>query len=99
MTTMGAADIGDWYRDGQGRNFEVVAVDEADELIAVQFFDGEVGELSFDVWAEIRPKAIAPPEDWSGPFDDIERDDFGDTERVSHPEDWAGPWTELDQRH
>ena len=34
---------------------------------------------------------IETPEDWTGPMDDIERDDLGYTETDMSAEDWAEP--------
>jgi hypothetical protein len=36
-------------------------------------------------------KANAEPEDWSGPFDDLSVDDFGDTDVVRYRTDHANP--------
>jgi len=89
--------VGEWYKSVEGNRFEVVAVDEEEETIEVQHFGGEVEEFSFDSWDEMPLVVIPAPEDWSGPFDDLEKDDFGDTEKVLHPEGWSGPWDELDR--
>lgn len=90
--------IGSWYADARGRRFEVVAVDEAAGTVEVQFFDGAVAEYDMESWNAMLLEAIAAPEDWTGPYDDLEADDLGDTERPKHPEDWDGPWNELDQK-
>ncbi|WJW75837.1 hypothetical protein QVG61_01745 [Thiohalobacter sp. IOR34] len=68
--------IGDWYRTPSGDNFEIVAYDEDDETLEIQYFDGTVEELDMDSWRELDIDAIEPPEDWSGSLD-IERDDYG----------------------
>jgi hypothetical protein len=89
--------VGSWYQDRQGRRFEVVAYEEEAGLAEVQYFDGDVSELDMEVWDETVIESIAAPEDWTGPFDDLDADDLGDTERPRRPEDWDGPWNELDQ--
>ena len=94
---MNLPEIGTWYRDVRGRRFEVVAFDEDRGLAEVQYFDGDVSELELDVWRQTVVERIAEPEDWTGPFDDLEEDDLGDTERPRRPEDWDGPWNELDR--
>lgn len=91
--------IGCWYRDNRRRRFEVVAFDDETGLIEVQYFDGDVSELDLDIWGETVVEQIAAPEDWTGPFDDLEADDLGDTERPMRPQDWDGPWDELDEDH
>ena len=90
-------EIGSWYEDRRQRKFEVVAYDEDKELIEIQYFDGNVGELELSEWRERVLVEIAPPEDWAGAYDKVEPDDLGDTERPRRPEDWDGPWYELDQ--
>ena len=89
--------VGTWYRDSEsGRVFEVVAIDEDDGTIEIQYFESEVEELDVDNWYEQSLDAIAAPEDWSGPFDDLVLDDFGDTEEPMHPEQWGSPLDDFD---
>ena len=70
--------IGNWYRNEEtGNDFEVVALDEDAQTIEIQYFDGEVEELDLDAWYEQPIEGIEAPEDWSGPFDELEADDLG----------------------
>ena len=70
--------IGNWYRNQEtGNDFEVVALDEDAQTIEIQYFDGEVEELDLDAWYEQPIEGIEAPEDWSGPFDELEADDLG----------------------
>ena len=72
-------EIGSWYRDNtDGQLFEIVALDEDDQTIEIQYFGGAVEELDFSMWQELELTSAAPPEDWSGPFDDLEVDDLAD---------------------
>lgn len=72
--------VGQWYREGTNSLFEVVAIDDADETIEVQYFDGTVTEMDFDGWNEqLRDETIEAadaPEDWSGSVD-VEAEDLG----------------------
>lgn len=68
--------IGDWYRNSSGETFEIVAFDDADETVEIQYFDGTVEELDLDTWYEMDIEPTAAPEDWSGSLD-IEREDYG----------------------
>ena len=65
--------VGQWYRGVTNELFEVVAVDDADETIEIQFFDGTVTEMDFDTWNEQlfdrMLDAADAPEDWSGAVD------------------------------
>lgn len=72
------ATIGEWYRMRGGELFEVVAIDEEDGTIEIQYFDGTLEELDVEDWqteasAGGIEKAEAP-EDWSGSVD-IEPED------------------------
>jgi hypothetical protein len=82
--------IGNWYRNQEtGNDFEVVALDEDAQTIEIQYFDGEVEELDLDAWYELPIDAIEAPEDWSGPFDELEVDDLGyeEEEEISDEDD------------
>jgi len=91
-TGVGRARIGQWYtRWDKGEIFQVVGYDERSRSIEVQTFDGDLDEIDLETWAGL-PLAIAePPEDWTGPVDDVQRDDLGYTETAMTGEDWAKP--------
>src|SRR5579859_4701005 len=65
--------IGEWYRHTGGDSFEVVAFDEDDGTIEIQYFDGTVEEMDTEdwdsQWADHALEAAEPPEDWSGSVD------------------------------
>ena len=70
--------IGNWYRNQEtGNDFEVVAIDEDAQTIEIQYFDGELEELDLDAWYDLVIESIEAPEDWSGPYDEMESDDLG----------------------
>lgn len=90
--------LGQWYaQQEKGQRFRVVAIDETDELVEIQHFDGDVEELEFDTWLQLEVEPIEAPEDWTGPIDDIERDDLGYTETEMDEEDWNAPLREVRQ--
>ena len=70
--------IGDWYRLGGGELFEVVALNDDDATIDIQYFDGTVEEMEREDWEaqwdDGLIEAAEPPEDWSGSVD-VEADD------------------------
>ncbi len=87
--------IGEWYKNDSNAEFEVVAIDEDDGTIEIQFFDGTIEEIDIDSWEEMGPVAIEAPEDWSGSLD-IEREDYGvDLDTPAHP-DHNNPLDELE---
>src|SRR5215471_10673623 len=74
--------IGDWYRLNGGQLFEVVAVDDDDGTIEIQYFDGTVEEMDVDdwnaQWEDGALEAAEAPEDWSGSVDvESEKDGRG----------------------
>jgi hypothetical protein len=88
--------VGDWYRTPEGESFEVIAVDRDEDVVEIQYFDGAVEELDMESWYAMDITPGEAPEDWSGPFDDLVRDDFGDTEQARHPDEWSNPLDSLD---
>ena len=94
MATEYVPRIGDWYRTATGEDFEIVAIDEEDQTIEIQYFDGTIEELDPETWLDLGLTPIEAPEDWSGSLD-IEREDYGiDLERTEDP--WHSPLDALD---
>lgn len=83
------AEIDSWYQTPEGDRFKVVADD--DDSIEIQYFNGDLAELDRDSWRELGARLISTPDDWSGPFDDLLADDFGDTEKAYHPQEHNSP--------
>ena len=65
--------IGEWYRLSGGELFEVVAVNDTDGTIDIQYFDGTVEEMDQEDWSaqweDGALEAAEAPEDWSGSVD------------------------------
>jgi hypothetical protein len=65
--------VGDWYRIQGGDSFEVVANDDDDGTIELQYFDGTVEEMDIEDWEseceQGRLEEVEPPEDWTGSVD------------------------------
>jgi hypothetical protein len=69
---------GQWYLDRQTAEvFQVVSVDEDDRTIDIQYVDGSVDEKALDEWETMDLLNREQPEDWVGPFDDLETDEIG----------------------
>ena len=90
-------EIGNWYKTLDNQTFEVVAIDYEEGTIEIQYFNGDVEELDTDTWNEMAIYPSAAPGDWSGPFDNVERDDFGDIDLAMRSEDWSGPLGDLER--
>jgi hypothetical protein len=92
MATDGDPVVGNWYQHlDKGQEFQVVAIDEESEVVEIQHFDGDVDEVELDAWYAMDLEAIEPPEDWTGPIDDIEKDDLGYSDPQSESDDWPQP--------
>jgi hypothetical protein len=76
--------IGDWYRLNGGESFEVVAFDDDDGTIDIQYFDGTLEEMDREdwesQWADGTLETAEAPEDWSGSVDIERTDDDGRSE-------------------
>lgn len=91
--TFGLPEIGSWFRVGEGKTFEVVAVDEKDLTVEIQHFDGTVEELDVDSWRQMSAEPIEAPEDWSGSLD-VDTLDLPESEEKH--QDFADPLNFVD---
>ncbi len=93
MTPEPSPRIGNWYKSPLGDAFEVVARDDNDETLELQYYDDTIEELDRETWESMRPEPVEPPEDWSGSMD-VSPEDAGNTELWLETEDWM---TQLDR--
>ena len=70
--------IGHWYRRTNGSLFEVVALDQDDDTVEVQFFDGTIDQIDLESWPNLLLESVGAPEDWSGSVDMDPEDFLGD---------------------
>ncbi len=85
MTTITDPKIGSWYKDVENDlTFKVVALEESDDTIEVQYINGDIGEYDKDSWYNSTFDYIEAPEDWTAPFDEIEPDDLGYSDPDTH---------------
>ena len=89
--------IGNWYRHlDKGQMFQVIAFDDSDATVELQHFDGDIEEVSLPAWHAMDLEISEAPEDWTGPMDDVERDDLGySSDTVMSNEDWRAPLQEV----
>jgi Family of unknown function (DUF6763) len=89
--------VGSWYQAMHGDTFEVVAVDEGDMTIEIQYFDGAIEGIELENWQAMQAREVAAPEDWSGSMD-IEREDYGvDLDEQMPVDEWASALDRLDR--
>ncbi len=89
--------IGQWFQHPSGAAFEVVAIDESAQTIEIQLFDGTIDEIDLEVWYDLMPMEIDPPEDWSGSVD-MDPEDFLGRTRDELPPGYQNPLAFLDRR-
>ncbi len=84
MTTITDPTIDSWYKDVENNLlFKVVAIDETNETIEVQYINGDIGEYDNECWYNSTFDYIEAPEDWSAPFE-LESDDLGYSDPDKH---------------
>lgn len=88
--------VGNWYRRINGSLLKVVAVDEDDGTIEVQFFDGTIDEVDIDSWNGLLLELVGAPEDWSGSVD-MDPEDFSGGEDGEIPLGYHDPLSFLDR--
>ena len=88
--------IGLWYKSPDiNEIFEIVAIDNEDSTIEIQYFDGSLEEIDFDIWKSLHASEIAAPEDWSGPYE-MNKEDLSYLDEIIHPHDWSGPLSHIE---
>ena len=74
---------GQWYEDlEENEIFRVLSVDPDEEIIEVQYENGDIEEIDLDTWHELDLERAQEPEGWAS--DDEEEDD----EEEEDEEDW-----------
>jgi len=84
--------VGQWYMRRDTHDvFQVVDWDDEVGTARIQMFDGSLDEIDEDMWRALSPEAVAAPEDWTGPLDNLETEDF---ERFGTQSDdrWEENW-------
>jgi hypothetical protein len=84
--------IDQWYAYlDKGQRFYVIAIDEEENTIEVQHFDGDIEEFSRSEWRSLNIELSVEPENWSGALDIAEQDDLGTGVTDTRPDDWTEP--------
>ena len=69
---------GNWYcRLDNENDFMVIDFNEEIGTVDIQYLDGDIEELDIEEWNEIDLEEIEVPENWTGPFDELEPGDTG----------------------
>lgn len=80
---------GKWYENlEEEETFRVLTVDEDNELVEIEYVDGEIEELDLDTWHELDLELTEEPEGWSDESDDDEEEDEDWDEEDEEDDDW-----------
>jgi hypothetical protein len=76
---------GQWYQLPDGTSFMITAMDDDDDSIEIQYFDGAIEEWDAELWQRVEAVPVDEPEDISGPFDGPDYVELGaDEEYAGH---------------
>jgi len=76
---------GQWYEDlEENEIFRVLSVDPDEEIIEVQYENGDIEEIDLDTWHELDLERAEEPEGWASDDDEDEDED----EEEADEDDW-----------
>jgi hypothetical protein len=78
---------GQWFEDlEENEVFRVLSVDPDEEIIEVQYENGDIEEMDLDTWHELDLERASEPEGWASDDDDDKMKE--DEEEEDDVEDW-----------
>jgi len=95
--TISYPSLDQWFRRPDGTLLRIVAVDQDDNTVEIQYFDGTIDEIELDSWAEQFLIEVAAPEDWSGSVD-MDPDDYEGTRADEMPQGFHDPLEFVDKK-
>lgn len=99
MITEAFPEVDAWYHyPAKSQKFMVTAIDDHTATVEIQYFDGTIDEIELDTWYVLNIERIEAPEDYTGPIDNIERDDLNPVGTEMLSEDWAEPYDEESEK-
>ena len=77
---------GKWYEDlEENEIFKVLSVDPDQELVEVQYENGDIEEIDLDTWHELDLEQAEEPEGWAADDEDEEEEE---EEEEEDEDDW-----------
>lgn len=74
-------EIGNWFQDKEtGDFFEIVALDELNNTIEIQFLDGSISEVDWEAWRHMPMEEAAPPEDANAGYEIASEERINDSD-------------------
>ncbi|MCS6948506.1 MAG: hypothetical protein NZM12_12910 [Steroidobacteraceae bacterium] len=87
---------GQWYENlEEDATFRVLRVDEDNELVEIEYLDGDIEEIDLDTWHEMDLELTDEPEGWT---EDDEIDDIDADLDDEDGEDWDEDDDDRDDR-
>ncbi len=78
---------GKWYEDlEENEVFKVLSVDPDQELVEVQYENGDIEEIDLDTWHELDLEQATKPEGWAS--DDEKKPEVAAEEEEEDEDDW-----------
>jgi hypothetical protein len=88
--------IGAWYYDRDDQQvFEVVALDEQQGTVEVQYLDGAISEFDLDSWSLLPLTPAAAPEDSDAAYE-LSREDRWNDDDIMVPDAWNNPLNDIE---
>jgi predicted dehydrogenase len=79
---------GQWFEDlEENEIFRVLSVDPDEEIIEVQYENGDIEEIDLDTWHELDLERAEEPEGWASDEEDDEEEEEEDEEDWDEDED------------
>jgi hypothetical protein len=80
---------GQWYKDLDAAEvFQVLTVNPDEEILEVQYENGDIEELDLDTWHELDLDQTEQPEGWAGSEDEEEEEDLEEEDEDDDEDDW-----------
>jgi hypothetical protein len=80
---------GQWYEDlEENEIFKVLSVDPDEEIIEVQYENGDIEEMDLDTWHELDLERAEEPEGWASDDEEAEEEEEEEEEDDEDDEDW-----------
>jgi len=91
---------GKWYQDlEENEIFQVLSVDPDEEIIELQYENGDIEEIDLDTWHEMDLEHAEEPEGWSSDDADEDEEDLDDEDDDwdEDDDDWDDDDEDLDE--
>jgi hypothetical protein len=86
---------GKWYQDlEENEIFQVLSVDPDEEVVELQYENGDIEEIDLDTWHELDLEYAQEPEGWASDDDEEEDEEEVEEDEDDWDEDEDDDWDE-----